>query len=340
METIQLLIFVTVLVILVEVSYLVSRHYRRALVRRAVRTVFVDTSVLMDGRILSVVQTGFIGDTLVIPRSVIGELQFLADNADHDKRLRARGGLDAVATLQASEKVDVQIFQDGAKAEEGVDERLLNLAKKHEGIICTLDFNLSKVATVEGITVLNLNELAQSIRMAHLPGDQMRLELVQKGQDGHQAVGYLADGTMVVVEQASRLIGQSADIEVIRSLQTAAGRMMFARLIDVSAAKQQPAQKPTGKRPVAEQVVRKAKKPARQDAQAPQQPQPKPAEQPKPQPQRTENASEHVMAEKKQPKQSRQKPQQSSTRNAPSGGRRPKTQAQREAALIDLVDKQ
>ena len=322
METIQLLILITVLVILVEVSYLVSRQYRRHnLVRRPVRSVFVDTSVLMDGRILSVVQTGFIGDTLVIPRSVIGELQFLADNADHDKRLRARGGLDAVATLQANEKVDVQIFQDGAKADEGVDERLLSLAKKHDGVICTLDFNLSKVATVEGITVLNLNELAQSIRMAHLPGDRMQLELVQKGQDSHQAVGYLTDGTMVVVEQANRLLGQSVEIEVIRSLQTAAGRMMFARLIDGGQQKQTAAQpKPTGKRPVAEQARQKSKR--RQTPPVTQDP-------------ATQQSSEarQQPAAAKAPRQNRQ-PRQGQKSS------RPKTQAQREAALIDLVDQQ
>ena len=323
METIQLLILITVLVILVEVSYLVSRQYRRHnLVRRPVRSVFVDTSVLMDGRILSVVQTGFIGDTLVIPRSVIGELQFLADNADHDKRLRARGGLDAVATLQANEKVDVQIFQDGAKADEGVDERLLSLAKKHDGVICTLDFNLSKVATVEGITVLNLNELAQSIRMAHLPGDRMQLELVQKGQDSHQAVGYLTDGTMVVVEQANRLLGQTVEIEVIRSLQTAAGRMMFARLIDAGQSKQTPVQaKPTGKRPVAEQARQKSKR-----RQAPT-PAPESAAQQPPEVRQQATPAPKVARQNRQPRQG----QKSS---------RPKTQAQREAALIDLVDQQ
>lgn len=340
METIQLLILITVLVILAEVSFLVSRQQRRALVRRAVRTVFVDTSVLMDGRILSVVQTGFIGDTLVIPRSVIGELQFLADNADHDKRLRARGGLDAVAALQASDKVDVQIFQDGAKADEGVDERLLKLAKKHDGIICTLDFNLSKVATVEGITVLNLNELAQSIRMAHLPGDRMRLELVQKGQDSHQAVGYLADGTMVVVEQANRLIGQSADIEVIRSLQTAAGRMMFARLVDASTSKPQTqTQKPTGKRPVAEQVARKTKKQRQEQVSAPQPEQPQPTREQKQQRQPKQDQPAVDQTKATSPRQKNQ-PKQTESRKASSNQRRPKTQAQREAAFIDLVDQQ
>jgi hypothetical protein len=128
----------------------------------------------------------------------------------------------------------VQILQDGSKADEGVDERLLTLAKKHGAAICTIDYNLNKVALVEGITVLNLNELAQGLRMAYLPGEKMHLELVQKGQDSHQAVGYLPDGTMVVVEHANKLIGQTAEVEIIRSLQTAAGRMMFAKRLDGS----------------------------------------------------------------------------------------------------------
>jgi rRNA-processing protein FCF1 len=276
----------------------------------------VDTSVLIDGRIMSVVQTGFIGDTLVIPRSVIGELQFLADNADHEKRGRARYGLDVVAELQASDKVDVQILQDGAKAEEGVDERLLNLAKKYGAVICTLDFNLSKVATVENIVVLNLNELAQSIRMAHLPGEHMRLELVQKGQDGHQAVGYLPDGTMIVVEHANKLLGQTVDIEIIRSLQTAAGKMMFARLINTKPAPKAVV-KPIGKRPLAGQ---------------------KSTNQPQIAPVDDDSA-------KKQPAAKQQKNRQvnkpaAATKVSKPNSQRPKTQAQREASFLDLVDRQ
>lgn len=316
MDTVQLLILIAVFAILVEVSYLVTKQKKQPIVRRQVRSVLVDTSVLIDGRIMSVVETGFIGDTLIIPRSVIGELQFLADNADHEKRARARFGLDVVASLQASDKVDVQILQDGAKAEEGVDERLLALAKKHGALICTLDFNLSKVATVEGTQVLNLNELAQSIRMAHLPGDRMRLELVQKGQDGHQAVGYLADGTMIVVEQANKLIGQTVDIEIIRSLQTAAGKMMFARLVDVKTTAK-PVIKPIGKRlvkPNAPQQKASSEKPA-------------PAE------------SKKVQKPTGKPKKE-QRPRNSAGTQAKGGPARPKTQAQREAAFLDLVDRQ
>lgn len=238
MEATDLVLLAVTLLILGEVSYLLAK-LPKSTIKSKGRAILVDTSVLMDGRITGLAATGFIGGTLVVPRSVIGELQFLADHADADKRSRARQGLDIVSELQNMEKVDVEILQDGSKAEEGVDERLLTLAKQHGAVICTLDFNLNKVAVVEGITVLNINELAQSLRLMHLPGEQIMIELNQKGQDAHQGVGYMPDGTMVVVEHARKYIGQTVGIEVVRSLQTAAGKMMFARLSDRSLTKPQ-----------------------------------------------------------------------------------------------------
>jgi len=249
MNTENLVIIAVLLVLLGEVTYLVAKLPRQTNSKK--RMIFVDTSVLIDGRIIAVAKSGFIGDTLTVPRSVIGELQFLADNADHEKRGRARYGLDVVKDLQEMAEVDVLILQDGSKAEEGVDERLLKLAKKHGGAICTIDYNLNKVATVEGIMVLNVNELAQSLRMAYLPGEKIMLELVQKGQDSHQAVGYLPDGTMVVVEHANKNIGQKVEVEFIRSLQTAAGKMMFAKRVESSAqvAKTKPLMAQNGPKP-------------------------------------------------------------------------------------------
>ncbi len=231
MQTKDLILLVVTLLILGEVSYLLARLPKNS-IKSKDRAILVDTSVLMDGRIVPVAQTGFIGGTLVIPRSVIGELQFLADHADADKRARARYGLDVVTELQAMERVNVELLQDGSHAREGVDDRLLKLAKQHGAVIMTLDYNLNKVAAVEGTEVLNLNELAQSIRMEYLPGEKITLELIQKGQDAHQGVGYLPDGTMVVVEQASAQIGQTLNVEIIRNLQTAAGRMIFAKKIE------------------------------------------------------------------------------------------------------------
>lgn len=233
MQTKDIVLLAGTLLILGEVSYLLARLPKNS-IKSKDRAILVDTSVLMDGRIAAVAQTGFIGGTLVIPRSVIGELQFLADHADADKRARARYGLDVVTELQAMERVDVELLQDGSRAREGVDDRLLKLAKQHGAVIMTLDYNLNKVAAVEGTEVLNLNELAQSIRMEHLPGEKITLEIIQKGQDAHQGVGYLPDGTMVVVDQANSQIGQTLDVEIVRNLQTAAGRMIFAKKIDTA----------------------------------------------------------------------------------------------------------
>ena len=237
-NTIDLLLVAVTLVILGEVTYLLAKLPKSS-IKSKQRSILLDTSVLMDGRILGVAKSGFMGGTLVIPRSVVGELQFLADNADADKRSRARYGLDVVSQLQAMDGVDVELLQDGSRAKEGVDNQLLMLAKQNGAAICTIDYNLNKVAVVEGIQVLNINELAQGLRMAHLPGETMLIELVQKGQDSHQGVGYLADGTMVVVEQAGSQIGQTVQVEVTRSLQTAAGKMMIARRIEQSGAQKQ-----------------------------------------------------------------------------------------------------
>lgn len=308
MKTEDLLIIGVLLLLLAEVTYLVAKLPRQTGGKK--RLMFVDTSVLIDGRIVHVIKSGFVSDTVAIPRSVIGELQFLADNADAEKRSRARHGLDIVRELQHIEGADVQIFQDGSKAEEGVDERLLNLAKRHNGAVCTIDYNLNKVAAVENIPVCNINDLAKNLRMAYLPGEKIMLEMVQKGQDSHQGVGYLSDGTMVVVEQASAQIGQTIEVEFIRSLQTAAGKMMFAKKVDASPAKKQQAtQKPTGTKVV-----------NRRPAQA-QNPHPNQNSNPNPNP----NSN---------PNNNRRKPQT----HSPAGGRRRPRNV--EDSLMDLVDKQ
>jgi rRNA-processing protein FCF1 len=259
MET---LIIILLLVIAAEATYLVAVNTKKSVGKKSGRPIFVDTSVLIDGRITAVAQSGFMGtDTIFIPRSVIGELQYLADNADSEKRSRARHGLDIVTELQNMPGVKVEIFQDGSKAEEGVDERLLKLAKQYSGVVCTIDYNLNKVAQTENITVLNVNDLAMSLRMAYLPGEKIMLELTQKGNDSHQAVGHLTDGTMVVVERASKLIGQTAEIEFIRSLQTAAGKMMFAKLVEAKKAEKTFVKK---ERPVIAAVKKKFVKPQQQ----------------------------------------------------------------------------
>ena len=321
MNTTELFLTGASLATLAEVTYLVVKLPRQTSLKSG-RSILVDTSVLIDGRIVAVAKSGFVGGTLVIPRSVIGELQFLADNADHEKRARARYGLDVVTELQNIPQVVVEILQDGSKAEEGVDERLLKLAKKSGAAICTIDYNLNKVAVVEGIAIVNVNELAQSLRMAHLPGEKILLELVQKGQDSHQGVGYLGDGTMVVVEHAYKYIGKAVEIEFIRSLQTAAGKMMFARLVEQRDAAPARFNKPAGKKPVV---------------------QPRPASAPTDeQPKQTQPRQRQQIANVGEKPQARPMPKQQSK---PQGKRRTslssrRTQQDREAALIDLVDKQ
>jgi rRNA-processing protein FCF1 len=331
MDSLQILLLIIMLAILAEVTYLVVKLPRQSLSRKG-RAILVDTSVLIDGRIIAVAKSGFIGGTLVIPRSVVGELQFLADNADHDKRARARYGLDVVSELQNIPQVEVEILQDGSKAEEGVDERLLSLAKKYNAAVCTIDYNLNKVAVVEGIDVLNVNELAQSLRMAYLPGEKMLLELVQKGQDSHQGVGYLPDGTMVVVESASKFIGQSIEIEFIRSLQTAAGKMMFAKPVAaIVAAKPSSQPKPAGKKPV--QPMPAKEQPKKQTVYHAH-PRKRPARQPEnkqAKPQNTQLAQ--PQAGTKIAKPSTQKSRYKKPANRQSS-------SDREAAFIDLVDHQ
>jgi len=238
------------LLVAAETTYLVANQTGKTKhSKKQQMPIFVDTSVLIDGRIISIAESGFITSTLFIPRSVVGELQFLADNGDSDKRSRARHGLDVVSELQAMSRVKTEIFSDSTKAEEGVDNRLLSLAKQYKGMICTIDFNLNKVAQVEGIPVLNVNDLAMNLRMAYLPGEKTKLELTQKGNDQHQAVGHLGDGTMVVVEHASQYIGKAIEVEFIRSLQTAAGKMMFARVAGTNQPKQPRATQPKGRQP-------------------------------------------------------------------------------------------
>jgi len=253
----MVLLTIITLILLAEASFLTYRALRPSDSRESGRApLFIDTSVLMDGRIVTAAQTGFLPTPIAIPNSVINELQLLADQADAEKRSRARRGLDAIKELQDIDWLEVKIIKDGPTGNGGVDTRLIELAKKHHGTICTIDFNLNKVASVQGIRVLNINELAGSIRMAFLPGETISMPLTQKGQNSTQAVGYLADGTMVVVEKAAGQIGQTVEIEFIRSLQTAAGRMMFARLSTKSKPAQTRGTSEGSSRMIAEKQIR------------------------------------------------------------------------------------
>lgn len=223
---------ITFLMLMAAITMLASiKHDIKLMPKRVTagrRKVLVDTSVLIDGRILSLCKTGFIGDELMITKSVIGELQLLADSSDGEKRSRARYGLDVVTELQALENVEINIYQDEQRTPEGVDNRLVSLAKANGFMLLTGDYNLNKVATIEGIQVLNINELVQSVRMQVLPGEKISLKLTQPGQSPDQAVGYLEDGTMVVVSNAKKHVGKVIEVEITRSIQTDAGKMLFA----------------------------------------------------------------------------------------------------------------
>ena len=221
------------LVFLETTALCVSNFSSKAknLSRKARRKVFVDTSALIDGRILSVARTGFIGDELLIPRSVVRELQLLADGADSEKRMRARYGLDIINELERIDNLEVRVHPDAA-GHVSVDERLLELAKANSGLIMTNDYNLSKVAQTEHIQTININELAQGLRTEYLPGDKLRVKVIGPGTNPKQAVAYLPDGTMVVIDDAEQYIAakENVEIEFVRYLQTNAGKMMFAKL--------------------------------------------------------------------------------------------------------------
>lgn len=220
---INIIELVLLLLIIGLLTVLVRRHQPIALRREEV---ILDTCALIDGRIVDVAHSGFLTSALVIPRSVIAELQYMADHGDSHKRERARYGLDVAKRLQ--EEANVRIASDSIDNSTPVDERLIALAKKRKAALCTVDFNLNKVAQIEGVRVLNVNELAQELRPHILPGETSDIKIVDKGQDRQQGVGYLPDGSMVVVERAGGKIGRTIRVEFSRMLQTQAGRMMFA----------------------------------------------------------------------------------------------------------------
>lgn len=188
----------------------------------------LDTSVIIDGRVADVVKSGFLEGPLVVPRSVLTELQRIADSSDTLRRNRGRRGLDILYRLQ-QELQAVQIIDDPKEATADVDGRLITMAKVLRGWIVTNDFNLNKVAELQGVRVLNVNELAQSLRPIVLPGEELTVQIVKDGKEAGQGIGYLDDGTMVVVEGGKRFIGEVSEVVVTSVLQTVAGRMIFGR---------------------------------------------------------------------------------------------------------------
>src|SRR4051812_11882056 len=190
----------------------------------------LDTSVIIDGRIADVAETGFLGGSLIIPHFILAELQQVADSADSSKRQRGRRGLDMLQRLRNNSKLDIQIVETDFPNVKEVDLKLIELGQQLEAVIVTNDFNLNKVSELRGVEVLNINELANALKPVVLPGEKMRVFILKEGKEYNQGVAYLDDGTMVVVDEARRLIGKTADIAVTSVLQTTAGKMIFGRL--------------------------------------------------------------------------------------------------------------
>lgn len=190
----------------------------------------LDTSVIIDGRIADVAETGFLSGTIIIPQFILRELQQVADSPDSSKRQRGRRGLDMLNRLQNNSSLDIQIVETDFPSVREVDLKLIELGKQLDAVIVTNDFNLNKVAQLRGVQVLNINELANALKPVVLPGEAMRVFILKEGKEYNQGVAYLDDGTMVVVDNARKLIGRNADIAVTSVLQTTAGKMIFGRL--------------------------------------------------------------------------------------------------------------
>ncbi len=196
------------------------------------RTILLDTSVIIDGRIADIARTGFLVGTLLIPRFILNELQYIADSADSLRRQRGRRGMEVLSQLQKDSAIPVRISDIDVEGVREADDKLVILARQLRCPILTNDYNLNRVAELQGVHVLNVNELANAVKSVLLPGETLRVDIIQEGKEAGQGVGYLDDGTMVVVEDGREHLNSKTYVQVTKVLQTAAGRMIFARLDD------------------------------------------------------------------------------------------------------------
>jgi uncharacterized protein YacL len=194
------------------------------------RTVLLDTSVIIDGRIADIARTGFLVGTLLIPRFVLNELQFIADSSDNLRRQRGRRGIEVISQLQKDTSTPLRISDMDVEGVREVDDKLVVLARQLRCPILTNDYNLNRIAELQGVSVLNVNELANAVKLVFLPGESIEVNVIQEGKESGQGVGYLDDGTMVVVEDGRNQLNKKVDVTVTKVLQTAAGRMIFARM--------------------------------------------------------------------------------------------------------------
>ena len=193
------------------------------------RNILLDTSVIIDGRVSDIAKTGFLPGTLLIPRFVLNELQYIADSPDGMRRQRGRRGMEVLAELQKLPNILVRISDINVDGVREVDDKLVVLGKQLKSPILTNDYNLNRVAELQGVTVLNINELANAVKSVVLPGELLRINIMQEGKEHGQGVGYMDDGTMVVVENGRDFIGEYMEVNITKVLQTAAGRMIFGR---------------------------------------------------------------------------------------------------------------
>jgi len=206
-------------------------EFRRS--ARGAKPLLLDTSVLIDGRIFAIVAAGVFESQLIVPRFVLVELQQVADSPDKLKRARGRRGLEVLAKLQQSPRADLITYDSPARETDvGVDQRLITLAKETEARLITTDYNLAKVAELAGVSVVNINELVTSLKPEALPGERVTVKIVKPGESAGQGVGYLDDGTMVVIEQGRQYVGQEVEFSVTNTVQTSAGKMIFGRMGD------------------------------------------------------------------------------------------------------------
>jgi uncharacterized protein YacL len=205
------------------------RPPERPLVEQLGPTTYVDTSALIDGRMTDVVASGFLFGTLVVPRFVVAELQHIADNRDQTRRVRGRRGLEVLNVLQKDHRVAVELSDEDPSGIEAVDAKLVELARRRKAGILTNDYNLNRVAQLDDVRVLNLNQLANALKPAFLPGDALQVKVIQQGKEPGQGLAYLDDGTMIVVEGGGEMVDREIEVTVVRVLQTVAGRMVFAQ---------------------------------------------------------------------------------------------------------------
>lgn len=224
LEIIQIVILVGLVILILKPKNITSKSHKKT------RKIILDSCGLIDGRIVELASAGFTPSQIVIPQFILRELQLLADGNDSHKRARARFGLDVAKKLQSINTAEVTVNRQDFLNITATDDKLVELAKKISADLYTTDYNLNKVASIEGVRVLNVNELALSVRPLVLPGESLKVKIVQKGSGRGQGVGYLDDGTMVVVDNALKFVGKIIDVQVDRYHQTDAGKMLFAQL--------------------------------------------------------------------------------------------------------------